>query len=141
MYSTIKAAKNRAITGLSMGGYGAFFIGLNNLNVFGNIGSMSGGLIPEEFKGNWGISKIINNNWSEYNIGALVHKLLFTRTNVIFDCGVNDFFIEVNRRVHKKLLELNINHDYIERTGIHNWEYWRNSIKYQSLFFVENFNK
>ncbi|WP_064610007.1 alpha/beta hydrolase [Streptobacillus moniliformis] len=140
-YSTIKEAKNRAITGLSMGGYGAFFIGINNVNIFGNIGSMSGGLIPEDFKGNWGISKVINSNWEEYNIDSLVHKLLFTKTNIIFDCGVDDFFIESNRKVHQKLLSLNINHDYIERAGAHTWAYWSNSIKYQTLFFVENFNK
>lgn len=140
-YKTISNAKNRAITGLSMGGYGAFYIGLHNQNVFGNIGSMSGGLIPEEYKGNWGISKYINSNWDEYNIDKLAHKLLATKTNIIFDCGVDDFFIEANRKVHKKLLDLKIKHDYIERDGAHNWNYWSNSIKYQTLFFVDNFKK
>lgn len=141
MYSTSPESKHRAITGLSMGGYGAFYIGLNNQKVFGNIGSMSGGLIPEAYKGNWGISKYINANWENYNIDSLAHKLLFTKTNIIFDCGVDDFFIEVNRAVHNKLLALNINHDYAERPGMHNWTYWGNSIKYQTMFFVENFNK
>lgn len=139
-YSTIKESKNRAITGLSMGGYGVFYIGIHNQKVFGNIGSMSGGLIPEEYKENWGISKYINSNWDEYNIDKIAHKLLFTKTNIIFDCGVDDFFIEVNRKVHKKLLDLNINHDYAERPGAHNWNYWGNSIKYQTMFFVQNFN-
>lgn len=140
-YSTKTDRKNRAITGLSMGGYGAFYIGINNSKIFGNIGSMSGGLIPEEFKKNWSIEKYINNNWDNYNIDDIVHKLLFTKTNIIFDCGVDDFFIEVNRKVHKKLLDLNIKHDYIERDGEHNWSYWSNSIDYQTKFFVNNFNK
>lgn len=141
MYSTIPESTHRAITGLSMGGFGAFYIGINNQKIFGNIGSMSGGLIPEDYKGNWGITKFINSNWEEYNIDSIAHKLIFSKTNIIFDCGVDDFFIGVNRKVHEKLLELNINHDYSERPGSHNWTYWTNSIKYQTMFFVENFNK
>ena len=33
----------------------------------------------------------------------------------------------------------NIPHDYIERPGNHNWEYWSNAIKYQLLFFNDYF--
>jgi len=94
-FSTYKAKEHRAITGLSMGGFGAFYIGIKNQDVFGNIGSMSGGMNPEQYKGNWGIEKVINSDWNEYNIKDIAHKLIGTKSNLIIDCGVDDFFIEL----------------------------------------------
>jgi S-formylglutathione hydrolase FrmB len=59
---------------------------------------------------------------------------------IIFDCGISDPFIETNRQLNSELLQLKIPHDYIERSGTHNWEYWSNSIGYQLLFFHNYFN-
>ena len=61
--------------------------------------------------------------------------------NIIFDCGVDDFFIEVNRNLHQALLEKKIDHDYIERPGNHSMTYWRNSILYQLVYFSNSFRK
>ena len=124
-----------------MGGFGAFYIGSKNQDVFGNIGSMSGGMNPEQYKGNWGIEKVLNSDWKEYNIKDISHQLIGTKSNIIIDCGVDDFFIEPNRELHKKLLELNIKHEYTERPGAHTWEYWDNSIKSQTYFFNQMFNR
>ncbi len=140
-YSTNADKNGRAITGLSMGGFGALYIGIKNQDTFGNIGSMSGGVSPEEYSKNWGIDKIINNNWKEYNIKDIAHALIWTKSNIIIDCGIGDFFIKPNRNLHQKLLELNIDHEYIERPGTHSWEYWNNSIKYQTFFFNQKFNE
>jgi enterochelin esterase-like enzyme len=60
---------------------------------------------------------------------------------MIIDCGTDDFFIDVNRNLHKALLERKIPHDYIERPGGHNWEYWSNAVHYQALFFHRYFTK
>jgi S-formylglutathione hydrolase FrmB len=57
----------------------------------------------------------------------------------MIDCGVDDFFLDVNRALHARLLQLNINHDYIERPGAHDHPYWNNSIDYQILFFKKFF--
>ena len=62
------------------------------------------------------------------------------KLKLIIDCGVDDFFIDVNRKLHDKMLTLKINHDYIERPGKHNIDYWENSLKFQLLFF-NNFFK
>ena len=43
-YKTDKKREKRAITGLSMGGFGAFYLGIKHKDIFGNIGSMSGGV-------------------------------------------------------------------------------------------------
>jgi enterochelin esterase-like enzyme len=39
------------------------------------------------------------------------------------------------------MMRLKIPHDYIERPGAHNWDYWRRAVRYQLLFFKEYFNK
>ena len=59
---------------------------------------------------------------------------------LIIDCGVDDFFIDVNRELHQKMLALKIDHDYIERPGKHNIDYWENSLKFQLLFFYNFFH-
>jgi S-formylglutathione hydrolase FrmB len=54
---------------------------------------------------------------------------------MIIDCGTEDFFFAVNEAFHQKLLEKNIAHDYIVRPGKHDWNYWRQALPYQLLFF------
>ena len=39
------------------------------------------------------------------------------------------------------LKEKNIPHDYTERPGMHNWDYFSNSVEYHILFFKRYFNK
>lgn len=140
-FSTYKEREKRAITGLSMGGFGSFYLGIKHSDIFGNIGSMSGGVNIEKYKNNWGINKYVVNNFQNYNIKDIASELLGKNTNIIFDCGVDDFFIYPNRELHNILLELNIDHDYIERPGMHSWNYWKNSINYQMYYFNDMFNK
>jgi S-formylglutathione hydrolase FrmB len=59
---------------------------------------------------------------------------------MIIDCGVDDFFFQVNEALHKKLLDKKIPHDYINRPGKHDWKYWTNAIAYQLLFFHRYFD-
>ena len=60
---------------------------------------------------------------------------------LIIDCGVSDFFYPDNRKVHQKMLELKIPHDYIERPGNHSWNYWANAVEFQLLFFHKFFRE
>ena len=55
--------------------------------------------------------------------------------NIVIRCGDEDFFIDINRELHEKMLEAGIKHTYIERPGRHDWDYWREEIKFQLLFF------
>jgi len=142
-----KAEKNqRAITGLSMGGYGAFNIALNNLDTFGNIGSISGGFEPKDFRYTWGLEEVFGDydkhpeNWDNRAIKNIAHKLIFKDINITIDCGIDDFFINSNRELHDKLQQLELDHDYTERPGGHTWVYWDNAIQYQMLFFKNKFN-
>lgn len=144
-YKTIPSRNGRAVTGLSMGGHGGLYLGFRNQDVFGACGSMSGGVDIRPFPNNWEIAKRIGSQrenperWSENTIIGMLHLLSPNAIKIIIDCGVEDFFFDVNQKLHEELLYRNIPHDYITRPGVHNWEYWSNAIKYQVLFFSDFF--
>ncbi len=145
-YSTVKSREGRAITGLSMGGHGALYLAFRNQDVFGAAGSMSGGVDIRPFPGNWEISERLGSyaeypeNWEKNTVINLVYKLQPGSLKITIDCGTDDFFYGVNCRLHEKLLERNIPHDFTVRPGSHSWEYWANSIAYQTLFFHNFFS-
>ena len=69
----------------------------------------------------------------------MVDRLKGDYLKLIIDCGTEDFFYKVNCNLHEKLLEAKIPHDFYVRPGAHNWPYWRNSIKFQVLYFSNFF--
>lgn len=146
-YSTIKDRKGRAITGLSMGGHGALYLAFKHQDTFGAAGSMSGGVDIRPFPLNWDIAKRLGaedkfpERWEQNTVVNLLHLLTPNRLAINIDCGKDDFFYEVNIKLHEKLQYYNIPHDFTIRPGAHNWEYWSNSIGFQLLFFGNNFNK
>ena len=144
-YRTITDRTARAISGLSMGGHGALLIAIRHKDIFGAAGSMSGGVDIRPFPDNWEIKNYLGDytnhqdNWNKNTVINIVDELQNGDLKIIFDCGVDDFFLQVNRNLHQKLLDKKIEHDYVERPGEHNWAYWNNSIKFQLLFFREYF--
>lgn len=146
-YSTVKSTKGRAITGLSMGGHGGLWLGINHQDVYGACGSMSGGVDIRPFPKNWDMKRALgpyNGNqsvWDSHTVIERVDKIVAGELAIIIDCGVDDFFYEVNQKLHDKLAYNKIPHDYIVRPGIHNNEYWNNAIDFQLLFFSKFFNK
>jgi S-formylglutathione hydrolase FrmB len=146
-YATIPDRSERAITGLSMGGHGALYLAIRNKNLFASAGSMSGGVDLRSSSKKFDIAKRIGAiethqaEWDNRSVINMVETLKNKELNLIIDCGVSDFFYQINSGLHRRLLTLNIDHDYIERPGAHNWEYWTNSIEYQLLFFDNYFDK
>lgn len=144
-YKTISNRNGRAITGLSMGGHGALYISFKHQDVFGAAGSMSGGVDFRPFPNNWGIKDHIGSMsenkdiWDENSVINMVYLLNGNYLAIIVDCGTDDFFFDVNKALHEKLLYFNIPHDFISRPGKHNWDYWNNAIGYQALFFDKFF--
>ncbi len=80
-------------------------------------------------------------NWKNYSVINVVEQYPKDSVAIIIDCGTDDFFFEVNRELHAKLVKLKIPHDYIERPGKHEWAYWKNAVQYQFLFFSNYFKK
>lgn len=152
-YSTNANRQGRAITGLSMGGFGALHIAINNQDVFGAVGAISAGVDLRPYSAEFGIKEVLGNYadapeyWSSVAIINNLHKIAAGNANskkgidtlpIMLDIGVSDFFLPVNRRLHQAMLDLKIRHDYVERPGAHNWNYWSNSIVYQFQFLTSH---
>lgn len=146
-YSTLAKREARAITGLSMGGHGALYLAFKHQDTFGACGSMSGGVDIRPFPNNWGIKNQLGEqslhpgNWEKNTIVGMLHLLTPGSLEITIDCGTDDFFYDMNVLLHNKLTYRNIPHTFISRPGVHNWDFWKTSIKYQSLFFADFFNQ
>lgn len=146
-YATVPEKKARAITGLSMGGHGGLWLGIRHKDTFGAAGSTSGGVDIRPFPTNWQMNKQLGEYaankgvWDQHTVINQIDKIQDGDLALIIDCGEQDFFLEVNKELHKRLLARNISHDFITRPGAHNGQYWYNSIDYQILFFDKFFKK
>ncbi len=146
-YRTIASPSGRAITGLSMGGHGGLWLSIRHSDVFGAGGSMSGGLDIRPFPDNWDMKKQLGEyaqnqeRWDRHTVINALEKLHNNEIAIIIDCGFKDFFYEVNKNVHEKLLQRGINHEFIIRPGEHNSKYWNNAIDAQVMFFRKFFDK
>ncbi len=150
-YRTIASKNGRVITGLSMGGYGALYLSGKYPELFVAAGSMSGALNPD-LQG-WKLPKEATENlrkafdaiigsynadpkgYEAYSVVAMADKMKTNGVSLIFDCGTDDFLIEPNRELHRRLVFNNTPHDYSERPGGHAWPYWENSLYYHLLYF------
>lgn len=146
-YRTVASRQGRAITGLSMGGHGALFLAMRHTDLLGACGSMSGGVDIRPFPLNWNIPDVLGEmashkqSWDEHSVMGQLKRIKNGDLWITFDCGEADFFLEVNKDLHKRLLGLGIDHDFTTRPGGHTGAYWANSIDYHILFFEKYFRK
>jgi S-formylglutathione hydrolase FrmB len=135
-----------------MGGHGALYLSAKHPELFCAAGSMSGAvdmgamLIPERKDQTIKMMQPVfgdqSNNpdlYAQNAVIGMVDKIKINKLAVIIDCGVDDFLIEPNRELHRRLVYAKVPHDYTERPGAHTWEYWENSLPYQVLFFSKIF--
>lgn len=138
---------HRVLTGLSMGGHGSMWLAIRHQDVFGGCGSMSGGLDIRPFPDNWSMKQYLGEEasnqavWDSHTVINQLDKVKDGDLAIIIDCGNDDFFLEVNKAVHDKLLQNKVGHDFIVRPGAHNAAYWNNAVDYQILFFSKFFNR
>lgn len=150
-YRTIRDRKGRVITGLSMGGHGALYLSARHPELYCAAGSMSGALdlnaanwrISPEFARQIepGFARILGpagatpDLYAANSVVNMVDKIKASGLKIIVDCGVDDFLIEPNRELHRRLVYDKFDHDYTEHPGGHTWDYWQNSLPYHLLFF------
>ncbi|RIV17937.1 esterase family protein [Fibrisoma montanum] len=150
-YRTVRDRKGRVIAGLSMGGHGAMFIASRHPDLFAAAGSMSGvmNINTATWKVEPDFAKSRADNFAKllgppaggdtpypgYTMVTLADRLKTNGLPLIFDIGVDDFLIETNRDLHRRLLDNETPHEYTERPGAHTWPYWENALPYQVLFF------
>ena len=143
-YRTFPRRESRAIAGFSMGGHGALYLAFRHPELYGTAVSLSGGVDLRPFPEQWDIAKRLGSlqdhpkRWKENSVITLAEKVTPGQQAISIDCGVDDFFIGVNRNLHALLLDRHVPHDYTERSGNHSWNYWANAIKYQMLFISEH---
>ncbi|MBC6699031.1 alpha/beta hydrolase [Hymenobacter puniceus] len=150
-YRTIARKEGRVISGLSMGGHGALYLSGRHPELFAAAGSMSGALDlsitnrklnPQEaqqrqslFNPILGPETPAPSVYSANSVVNMADKLYANGLPLIIDCGVDDFLIEINRELHRRLVYNHTPHDYTERPGAHTWEYWQNALPYHVQFF------
>ncbi|MDI6765910.1 MAG: alpha/beta hydrolase-fold protein [Bacteroidota bacterium] len=76
IYRTLKSPSSRAITGFSMGGYGAIKIGMKYNDLFGQIGSLSGSPLSIRYRKTI-YKRALANHEKPKSVDELVNKITF----------------------------------------------------------------
>ncbi len=126
-FRTLPDRDHRAMAGLSMGGMQTFQITLNHLDLFSHIGGFSGAAASLAF----GNEKLDPKTFSN---GVFADPAAFAKKVHLLWLGVGteepENMREGIRRLHKSLLEANIQHVYYESPGTdHEWQTWRRDLK------------
>ena len=152
-YRTVSNKKGRVITGLSMGGHGALYLSARHPDLFAAAGSMSGAVdisapdtetrarmnkMMEPVFGPQGATQEI---LASHSVMNMLDGIKTNQLELIIDCGVDDYLIDFNRELHRRMVYNKIPHDYTERPGAHTWDYWENAIPYHVVFFDKIFKK
>jgi len=138
-FRTNTGRNQRAIAGLSMGGFGALKFGLKYPDKFVLAGSFSGALgaadITEKaFPGAIGktidgiFGPVESETRKSNDIFAIIRSLTPEKTKsipfVYLDCGTEDFLFKNNREFVSLLIEKSVPHEYRQLPGAHDWKYW-----------------
>lgn len=147
-YRTIANKNGRVITGLSMGGHGALYLSARNPDLFCAAGSMSGAVDMSVMLNRDSAAQVLKliepvfgdksndiKMYEQHAVLNMIDKIKANKLPLIIDCGVDDFLIEPNKELHRRLVYNKVEHDYTERPGAHTWEYWENALPYHVLFF------
>jgi enterochelin esterase-like enzyme len=111
-YRTINTRNNRFIAGLSMGGYGTLYHALTYPEKFALAFSMS----PVDLNGD--ITRMFTQ-----------HSGIGVPTFTI-DAGRNDFVVNDHpEKIHQAMEAKNIPHQWIYRSGGHDWTFWQVSLQ------------
>ena len=122
----------RAITGISMGGYGAFMLALRHPELFCAASSQSGALYfanhrphPDEERYPYTLMDALPAG--RYDCFALVAAAVAARSELPalhLHCGREDGLFECNRMFHEHLDGLGVSHRWAEYSGAHTHDYW-----------------
>lgn len=135
------------LAGLSMGGYGAYFLGLRCPEQYGAVASLSGALdigfrtsgmpvgpkVPKPFyvEACFGdMTKIAGSDRDVFTLYArAAAKGCLPR--MYQSCGTADYLYEMNVRSHEALVKMGARITYRETPGMaHEWEFWDQEIRY-----------
>jgi putative tributyrin esterase len=143
-FRTKALRQDRAIAGLSMGGYGALKFGFKYPDLFVLAGSFSGALgitdVTDKNSEPW-VSKSVMSVYGEAESETRKSNDLFALVKLLSadqikklpfiyqDCGTEDFLIKNNRDFVALLAEKKIPHEYRELPGVHDWKFWDSQVQ------------
>ena len=138
-YRSIPLPRARAVAGLSMGGYGAAFLGLKDYKNFTAIGAFSGALsITKDTSGGAfeeairkTMGKLGSPEAADRDPFALVLKVPPADMPLIYIAvGGQDFLLKSNRDFVALLAEKQIPYEYREVSPrVHAWDFWDDQIR------------
>ncbi|MEY8354487.1 alpha/beta hydrolase family protein [Lachnospiraceae bacterium 54-53] len=132
------------VAGLSMGGYGAWFLALSRPDLYGKAASLSGALdivtAYREIKkgtidGPFSWDQIFENpeqlSGSRADLLALYDRCSAAGTvpELYFACGTEDFLYDMNREIKTRLEEKGAKAVFEEGEGGHTWDFWDKYIR------------
>lgn len=160
-YRTRPEKQFRAVSGLSMGGYGTLIMAMKHPDLFAAAAPLSAGVSTDE--------EIINmsaDNWNnvfgvpygediEGEDRLSDHYLENSILNIVetgdreklgsvryyIDCGDDDFLIEGNMALHAAMIDKEVQHEFRVRDGGHTWTYWRTALPEVLKFVSESFHR
>lgn len=146
-YRTRNDEYDRAIAGLSMGGYGALVYAMKHPELFSTCIALSAAVKTDEDIIN--IDEEMWKNYSGLRYGGLNGKSRLTPTwrnndpitmvdtrpldslkmvHYYIDCGDDDHLIGGNCALHLAMKKKGIPHEFRVRDGVHDWMYWKTGI-------------
>jgi enterochelin esterase-like enzyme len=150
-FRTIAGRDNRAISGLSMGGYGAHYLALRYPELFGAAASMSGPLssierLDDRVFIRSDFPRIFGPRSGAYAAERDLFKLLELRSGdeclrpkLYVTCGTEDELYPYNQGYLKKLDSLQYPYRQDEHSGGHTWDYWQQYLPEVLLFIEQTF--
>ena len=156
-YRVRDGAASRAITGISMGGYGAFKIALRHPGLYGAVSSVSGALIPFDpedlarynWFARWTLRRVFGgdpreNSFAENDVWRILGALRFDRPPFAahLRAGTSDFYglDGVAAQFGSLLIEHGAPATVVLEPGGHDWNYWQSALLSIARWHGEHFS-
>ena len=161
-YRTRATKQYRAISGLSMGGYGTLIMATKHPTLFSSAAPLSAGVFQDDAivtgdENMWtnvlgdiyGKKDLTGKNrLTEHYYKNSILKIVesgdaeeLKKVRFFIDCGDKDFLIKGNMALHGVMIDKKIPHEFRVREGAHNWTYWRTSLPEVLKFVSESFHQ
>ena len=151
-YRGVGDKAHRAIMGLSMGGGGSVVYSQRHPEMFSSCYAMSAWLdnardevwpLDSEKDCLYYVANAVHDNSAlDFIDNADEATLEALRTVQWFiDCGDDDFLFDLSVALHQKMRDKDVKAEFRVRDGVHNWEYWNQSLRWSLPFASQYFGE
>jgi enterochelin esterase-like enzyme len=161
MFRTRTQREYRAVSGLSMGGFGSLTLAMHHPELFSSCAALSAAVrtdetiasMPDEryntvfapiFSGPVKGQERLTLTWKRNSPLVLARSAPandLTQVRWYIDCGDDDALTVGNAMLHIALLDRKIPHEYRARDGAHTWSYWRSGLSDALKFIGTGFHR